>query len=124
MLHCWVIALSSTGLSWAALFLYRIQHKLFVVLQEQDLFFFHDLSPGSCFFLPKGAYLYNTLVDFIRVSQGWDCEAESLCVHLNFDDRVKKKKKKNASACLDWILAGKYLAFKTKAEKGYQLSKC
>ncbi|XP_020507916.2 threonine--tRNA ligase 1, cytoplasmic [Labrus bergylta] len=34
--------------------------------REQDLFFFHDLSPGSCFFLPKGAFLYNTLVEFIR----------------------------------------------------------
>ncbi|KAF4074381.1 hypothetical protein AMELA_G00238770 [Ameiurus melas] len=34
--------------------------------REQDLFFFHDLSPGSCFFLPKGAYIYNTLVEFIR----------------------------------------------------------
>ncbi|KFZ47626.1 putative threonine--tRNA ligase 2, cytoplasmic, partial [Antrostomus carolinensis] len=33
---------------------------------EQELFFFHDLSPGSCFFLPRGAFLYNTLVDFIR----------------------------------------------------------
>uniref|UniRef100_A0A8C3SGU5 threonine--tRNA ligase n=1 Tax=Chelydra serpentina TaxID=8475 RepID=A0A8C3SGU5_CHESE len=34
--------------------------------KEQELFFFHDLSPGSCFFLPKGAFLYNTLMDFIR----------------------------------------------------------
>ncbi|XP_030636836.1 threonine--tRNA ligase 1, cytoplasmic [Chanos chanos] len=34
--------------------------------RDQDLFFFHDLSPGSCFFLPKGAYIYNTLVEFIR----------------------------------------------------------
>uniref|UniRef100_A0A4W4EBM6 threonine--tRNA ligase n=1 Tax=Electrophorus electricus TaxID=8005 RepID=A0A4W4EBM6_ELEEL len=34
--------------------------------REQDLFFFHELSPGSCFFLPKGAYIYNTLVEFIR----------------------------------------------------------
>ncbi|XP_071776982.1 threonine--tRNA ligase 1, cytoplasmic [Centroberyx gerrardi] len=34
--------------------------------REQDLFFFHDLSPGSCFFLPKGAFIYNTLVQFIR----------------------------------------------------------
>ncbi|XP_035234806.1 threonine--tRNA ligase 1, cytoplasmic isoform X2 [Anguilla anguilla] len=34
--------------------------------REQDLFFFHDLSPGSCFFLPKGAYIYNSLVQFIR----------------------------------------------------------
>ncbi|XP_032128103.1 threonine--tRNA ligase 2, cytoplasmic [Sapajus apella] len=34
--------------------------------KEQELFFFHDLSPGSCFFLPRGAFIYNTLVDFIR----------------------------------------------------------
>ncbi|MEE6502895.1 hypothetical protein FKM82_004669 [Ascaphus truei] len=34
--------------------------------REQELFFFHDLSPGSCFFLPRGAYIYNTLIDFIR----------------------------------------------------------
>ncbi|XP_021360533.1 threonine--tRNA ligase, cytoplasmic-like isoform X2 [Mizuhopecten yessoensis] len=34
--------------------------------REQELFFFHEWSPGSCFFLPKGAHIYNTLVDFIR----------------------------------------------------------
>uniref|UniRef100_A0A7M4EQ77 threonine--tRNA ligase n=1 Tax=Crocodylus porosus TaxID=8502 RepID=A0A7M4EQ77_CROPO len=34
--------------------------------KEQELFFFHDLSPGSCFFLPRGAFLYNVLTDFIR----------------------------------------------------------
>ncbi|KAK2709073.1 hypothetical protein QYM36_012927 [Artemia franciscana] len=34
--------------------------------QEQDLFFFHDLSPGSCFFLPNGAYIYRKLIQFIR----------------------------------------------------------
>ncbi|KAJ8005501.1 hypothetical protein DPEC_G00118610 [Dallia pectoralis] len=34
--------------------------------REQDLFFFHDLSPGSCFFLPKGTFIYNSLVNFIR----------------------------------------------------------
>lgn len=34
--------------------------------REQDLFFFHDLSPGSCFFLPKGAFIYNSLIEFIR----------------------------------------------------------
>lgn len=39
-----------------------------VFLQDQELFFFHELSPGSCFFLPKGAYIYNTLIEFIRVS--------------------------------------------------------
>ena len=38
--------------------------------QNQELFFFHDLSPGSCFFLPRGAHIYNTLVEFIR-SEYW-----------------------------------------------------
>lgn len=35
--------------------------------REQDLFFFHELSPGSCFFAPKGAFIYNTLVEFLRL---------------------------------------------------------
>ncbi|XP_036909654.1 threonine--tRNA ligase 2, cytoplasmic isoform X2 [Sturnira hondurensis] len=34
--------------------------------KDQELFFFHDLSPGSCFFLPRGAFIYNTLMDFMR----------------------------------------------------------
>lgn len=29
----------------------------------QELFFFNPLSPGSCFFLPNGARIYNTLVE-------------------------------------------------------------
>uniref|UniRef100_A0A0D6QSN3 threonine--tRNA ligase n=1 Tax=Araucaria cunninghamii TaxID=56994 RepID=A0A0D6QSN3_ARACU len=34
--------------------------------QNQELFFFHPLSPGSCFFLPHGTRIYNKLMDFIR----------------------------------------------------------
>ncbi|XP_054160190.1 threonine--tRNA ligase 1, cytoplasmic-like [Oppia nitens] len=34
--------------------------------REQGLYFFHELSPGSCFFTPKGAHIYNTLLDLIR----------------------------------------------------------
>ncbi|KAM8921476.1 threonine--tRNA ligase, mitochondrial [Pelodytes ibericus] len=34
--------------------------------KEQNLFFFHDVSPGSCFFLPRGAHIYNVLIDFIK----------------------------------------------------------
>jgi len=34
--------------------------------QQQNLFFFHEWSPGSCFFLPHGARIYNTLLEFIR----------------------------------------------------------
>lgn len=40
------------------------------LFQDQELFFFHDLSPGSCFFLPRGAFIYNTLTEFIRVRTG------------------------------------------------------
>lgn len=38
--------------------------------KEQELFFFHELSPGSCFFQPRGAHIYNTLVSFIK-SEYW-----------------------------------------------------
>ncbi|KAG9448755.1 hypothetical protein H6P81_008720 [Aristolochia fimbriata] len=34
--------------------------------QNQELFFFHPLSPGSCFFLPHGTRIYNKLMDFMR----------------------------------------------------------
>eukprot|EP01121_Diplochlamys_sp_Union-15-3_P005633 TRINITY_DN1596_c0_g1_i1.p1 TRINITY_DN1596_c0_g1~~TRINITY_DN1596_c0_g1_i1.p1 ORF type:complete len:747 (-),score=168.90 TRINITY_DN1596_c0_g1_i1:3-2243(-) len=34
--------------------------------QKQSLFFFHPLSPGSCFFLPHGARIYNKLQAFMR----------------------------------------------------------
>lgn len=35
--------------------------------KEQELFFFNDMSPGSCFFLPHGTRMYNTLVELMRV---------------------------------------------------------
>jgi len=34
--------------------------------QEQELFFFHQMSPGSAFFLPHGMIIYNALHSFIR----------------------------------------------------------
>jgi threonyl-tRNA synthetase len=37
-----------------------------VVGTKQELFFFHQLSPGSCFWLPHGARVYNKLVEFIK----------------------------------------------------------
>jgi len=33
---------------------------------EMNLFFFHKYSPGSCFWLPDGAHIYNKLVEFMR----------------------------------------------------------
>ncbi|CAM0140830.1 threonyl-tRNA synthetase [Umbelopsis sp. WA50703] len=34
--------------------------------KEQELFFFHELSPGSAFMLPHGARIYNTLMELIK----------------------------------------------------------
>ena len=34
--------------------------------KDQELFFFHDWSPGSCFFLPHGTIIYNALQAFLR----------------------------------------------------------
>jgi threonyl-tRNA synthetase len=34
--------------------------------KQQELFFFHPLSPGSCFFLPHGTRIYNKLIEYIR----------------------------------------------------------
>ena len=34
--------------------------------KEQELFMFHELSPGSCFWLPHGTRIYNTVQDFIK----------------------------------------------------------
>jgi len=39
-------------------------HRL--VGRNQELFFFHELSPGSCFFLPHGARIYNRLLELMR----------------------------------------------------------
>ena len=34
--------------------------------KEQELFMFHELSPGSAFFLPHGTRIYNTLLAYLR----------------------------------------------------------
>lgn len=36
--------------------------------KDQELFLFNEMSPGSCFWLPHGTRIYNTLTEFIRVS--------------------------------------------------------
>ncbi|KAK9814754.1 hypothetical protein WJX72_010977 [[Myrmecia] bisecta] len=53
---------------------------------QMELFFFHQLSPGSCFFLPNGARIYNTLVDYIR-QKYWQYEYEEVVTPniYNFD---------------------------------------
>lgn len=34
--------------------------------QDLDLFYFDELAPASPFFMPKGAFVYNELIEFIR----------------------------------------------------------
>jgi len=40
-------------------------HRL--IGKSQELFFFHQMSPGSAFFLPHGTRIYNKLLDLIRL---------------------------------------------------------
>uniref|UniRef100_A0A2P2LKS4 threonine--tRNA ligase n=1 Tax=Rhizophora mucronata TaxID=61149 RepID=A0A2P2LKS4_RHIMU len=42
----------------------KYDHRLLGV--KQELFFCHELSPGSWFFLPHGTRIYNKLMEFIR----------------------------------------------------------
>jgi hypothetical protein len=44
---------------------------------QQDLFFFHQLSPGSAFFLPCGGRIYNTLIELMR-EKYWEYEYEEV----------------------------------------------
>ncbi len=37
-----------------------------IIGRDLDLFFFHEYSPGAAIFLPKGAIIYNELLNFLR----------------------------------------------------------
>ncbi|CAJ1944363.1 unnamed protein product [Cylindrotheca closterium] len=41
------------------------------IMAKQELVFFHELSPGSAFWLPHGNRIYQKLIEFIR-KQYWD----------------------------------------------------
>ena len=41
--------------------------------KEQELFLFNEMSPGSCFWLPHGTRIYNTLVDLLRTEYRKSC---------------------------------------------------
>ena len=59
--------LCNAGLILCTLFVHQAKkrdHRRVGV--QQELFFFHPLSPGSAFFLPHGTRIYNRLMDFIR----------------------------------------------------------
>ena len=47
------------------------------IATKQELVFFHDLSPGSAFWLPHGARIYNKLIEFIR-SHLWERNYEEV----------------------------------------------
>ena len=53
---------------------------------HQELFFFDILSPGSCFFLPDGATIYNNLINFIK-EKYWEYEYSEVVTPniYNFD---------------------------------------
>lgn len=53
---------------------------------QMELFFFHQLSPGSCFFHPNGARVYNALVTLMR-DKYWEYEYEEVVSPniFNFD---------------------------------------
>ncbi|PSK54052.1 Threonine--tRNA ligase, cytoplasmic [Elsinoe australis] len=56
------------------------EHKLYLeeaakrdhrrIGKDQELFFFHDMSPGAAFFLPHGTIIFNALQSFLR-SEYW-----------------------------------------------------
>lgn len=52
------------GRRLAAHLLQTFDHRL--IGFKQKLFFFDELSKGSCFFLPRGAHIYNKLIEYLR----------------------------------------------------------
>jgi len=57
-----------------------------VLGRRQELFFFHEYSPGSAFFLPHGTRVYNALVAFIRQqyrNRGYDEVRSPLMYHTD-----------------------------------------
>jgi threonyl-tRNA synthetase len=58
--------------------------------REQDLFFFHELSPGCCFFLPHGARIYNTLMTFLK-EQYWKRGYEEVITPNLFNVKLWEK---------------------------------
>ncbi|CCO30571.1 threonyl-tRNA synthetase [Rhizoctonia solani AG-1 IB] len=58
--------------------------------KDQELFFFHELSPGSCFFLPHGARIYNTLIEFIRSTGNADTKKAIISPNM-FNSKLWEK---------------------------------
>ncbi|KAI7833586.1 threonyl-tRNA synthetase [Kickxella alabastrina] len=58
--------------------------------QQQELFFFNDLSPGSAFMMPHGTRIYNKLIDFIR-NMYWDRGFEEVLTPNMFSTKLWKQ---------------------------------
>ncbi|KAF2502637.1 threonyl-tRNA synthetase [Lophium mytilinum] len=58
--------------------------------KEQELFFFHEMSPGSSFFLPHGTIIYNTLQKFMR-SEYWKRGYQEVISPNMFNSELWKK---------------------------------
>ena len=56
---------------------------------QQELFFFDRMSPGSCFFMPAGARVYNALQDVWRRPLLLPCffADTSCCVHMRLPEK-------------------------------------
>lgn len=65
--------------------------------QEQELFFFHDLSPGSCFWLPHGARIYNTLLELQKVRFSGLVSLESFSDHAHRASTTSAASKKSSA---------------------------
>lgn len=94
-----------------------------IIGQEQELFFFDESSPGSCFFLPRGTIIYHNLMNFLRKeyrkrgydevitpniykkemwgkSGHWDHYSQNM-FHINVDNEVYALKPMNCNgSCL------------------------
>jgi hypothetical protein len=70
---CWLLCAAAAGIEEAK----KRDHRNVGV--QQELFFFHPLSPGSCFFLPHGGRIYNTLMELMR-EKYWEYEYEEVRV--------------------------------------------
>lgn len=63
-------------------------HRL--IGKHQELFFFHELSPGSAFLLPHGTRIFNKLQQLIR-QQYLKREYQEVVTPIMFDENLWKK---------------------------------
>lgn len=57
--------------------------------KEQELFMFHELSPGSAFWLPHGGRIYNTITAYLR-EQYWNRGYEEVVTPNLFNSKLWK----------------------------------